>query len=381
MLKRAFELVRKHIGKIALTGALTVGATVYHLFDPTLVPRLLYIMKDPFVTTATEQKIETEYRIDYEGDDDETEQKYLEQTLRQVKISNSELLKYCTKIVLHPRTVTDSQAIQPFVDFNGRAFYTGMIELTTPELSTLYHELAHTKDFQMPTEFKKKLYEIFGNSYEQGLKEPTYWYLIKRIAPTSWEDGSIKPRNGFVNPYGANNSQENVATYVEKANFLPFWETPEVQDAKYKRTLELLRQYDFITQQQYEEILRTIQTSHPDWIKQKLETAVAALETPKLVKQEYFDFGGSEEVYYQNKDIKIYRSFSPRCDNSIWIDLKTGEQYTKQFRINNTEGKLRAVTPNETIVPQTFIDKLAQTGYADLFDDVKYTAIIHPERK
>lgn len=370
MLKRALR-------KIALAGALTVGAAVYHVFDPTLIPRTWYTIKDPFITTQTEQKIEDKYGIDYEGDSDEQTQIALEENLRQIKKTNPGLLKHCTKIVLHPYQVTSSPAIAPFVDFAGRAFYTGMIELTTTASSTLVHELAHTKHFEVEDEFEEKLDALFENSYSQGLKTPTYWYGIKRIAPTNWDDGSIQPRNGFVLPYGANNSRENVATYVEEAYYTRFWEKPEVQDEKYTQTLALLRDYNFITQQQYDDILKTIRANNLDLIKQKLETALKDLETPKLVKQEYFDFGG-EEVYYKNDNIKIYRSFFPHSDDSIWIELKIGESDTKQFRIDR-RGTLTALHPNEHLVPQTILDRLTEKGYADLFDQETYTALIRQE--
>ncbi len=263
-------MIKRALGKIILAGALTIGAAVYHVFDPTLIPRIWYTIKDPFITTATEQKIEKEYSIDYEGTDNEVIQRAVQENLRRIKKANPELLKHCTKIVLHPITVTDSKYIKPFVDFSGRAFYTGTIELTTTEIGTLIHELAHEKDFQAPKEFREKLDAIFANSYAQELKEPTFFYGIKKIKPTQWQDGTFEPRNGFVRPYGANNSKENVATYVEEAYNQLFWEKPELQkDEKYAKTLALLLEYKFITKQQYQDILKTIQTNNPEWVKKQ----------------------------------------------------------------------------------------------------------------
>ncbi len=252
--KRKLE---KHLRK-AVIGAVagTIGL-IYHNIVPTAIPRLYYAVTDSSETTAAEQRIEQKFKIDYEGTSNEQNQINLEYNLGLIYRTNPSLLSRCKKMVLHSEAVENSFFIRPFLDYSAIAIPpSGTIELNNiTDVSTIAHELAHLVHYHAPKEFDEELDEIFGDSYKKGLK--------KKNEVTVWEeDDSTRPNNGFVEPYGATNRNENVATYVA-AVYLPYlWDDVRFQQSdKYLRTLSLLLKYDFISVPQLEEINKTMEYS------------------------------------------------------------------------------------------------------------------------
>ena len=73
------EKAKRHLIKAALLSALAVSTFLLHKKYPTTFPSIYYMVTDPFVTTPTEQRIETKFGIDYEGDSNEERQKALEE--------------------------------------------------------------------------------------------------------------------------------------------------------------------------------------------------------------------------------------------------------------------------------------------------------------
>ena len=242
-----------HFDKVAI-GALAGLAGYLHVKNPTIFPHLYYTVTDPFITTAAEQRIEKKFGIDYEGDSNEKIQNSLEENLQTIYETNPVLLSHCKKIILHSEAVTDSILVKPFLDASGYAGLFGTIELNnTTALSTVAHELAHLAHFDAPKEFNEELERIFGSSYGKGIKKVENDYR--------WEDGSWEPWNGFVDPYGATNAHENVATYVEKTYEHYFWGYERLQESdKYLQTLALLQKYNFISLRQFEEIKEALES-------------------------------------------------------------------------------------------------------------------------
>ncbi len=248
--KNISKKVKKNIAKVALVSALLGVGYEEHTSHPTTVPSVYYIITDPFVTTLTEKRIEKEFGIDYEGDSNEERQRILEENLQKIYETNPALLTHCEKIVLHSEAVENSALVEPFLNYSGTANRLGTIELISLTLSETAHELAHLKYFHASKEFDDQLEYIFGNTYKKDLKNEK---------GSVWNDGSVRPRNGFVRPYGANNSHENVATYVEMAYIPSFWEDQQLQQSdKYLKTLSLLQEYDFISLKQFEDIKSTL---------------------------------------------------------------------------------------------------------------------------
>jgi hypothetical protein len=242
--------LEKHLRKAVIGAVAGTMGLIYHSIVPTFFPRLYYAITDSSETTAAEQRIEQKFKIDYEGTSNEQTQISLEYSLRLVYITNPFLLSQCKKIVLHSEAVDNSFFIRPFLDYSAMAIpRSGTIELNNiTEVSTIAHELAHLAHYYAPKEFDKELDEIFGDSYKRG--------LTRKNDVIVWEeDGSTRPNNGFVEPYGATNAHENVATYVA-AVYIPYlWDDVRFQHSdKYLRMLSLLLKYGFISLKQFEEI-------------------------------------------------------------------------------------------------------------------------------
>jgi len=246
-LKKIKKKLKDNVDKIAAISALVGGAGFVHYIIPTTFPHLYYTVTDPFITTATEQRIEEQFGIDYEGDSTEEKQKVLEEHLQEIYKTNPALLSHCGKIVLHSETVTNSSFVKPFLSFVGLTRPWGTTELIHSGLSIVAHELAHLVHHNAPKKFDDELDLIFGGLYGKGVKKVENEYR--------WEDGSWGPRNGFVEPYGATKASENVATYVAAAYNPYFWKNERLQQSdKYLKTLSLLEKYGFITLKQFEEI-------------------------------------------------------------------------------------------------------------------------------
>ena len=72
---------------------------------------------------------------------------------------------------------------------------------------------------------------------------------------------SSTPRYGFIRPYGATSFSEDVATYMEQINNHSFFKelidpkSPKY-DARYKQKLDLLLNYGFISQAEYNAVFK-----------------------------------------------------------------------------------------------------------------------------
>ncbi len=239
-----------------------VGAAglLYHSKAPTTIPGIYYTITDSYINTATEQRIEQQFKFDYEGTSNENLQKSLEWNLQQIYNTNPFLISHCKKMILFPETVENSPFIKPFLDYEAIAISPwSKIELNnTTDVSTIAHELAHLTHNSAPKEFDNQLYNIFADSYG---KEQIDFVAGKDV----WkDDGADGPRDGFVTPYGSTNSHENVATYVAAAYHSHYWEDVRFQRSdKYLKMLSLLSEYNFISPKQFEEIKKTLEYNRP----------------------------------------------------------------------------------------------------------------------
>lgn len=371
------QILEKHPGKVLICGLSVILGAAAHLGRPTRFPHLYYTLTDPFITTATEQRIEERFGIDYEGTSDEKMQKYLEETLQNIYKTNPSLLVHAAKIILHSKAVLNSPFVEPFIDNRrGQAVYPEIIELMDEtDLRTVVHELTHIADFHAPKEFDRELNSIFGSSYKGG--------IFKRV--TTWDDGSVGPKDGFIRPYGASNSLENVATYVEKAYTADsfFWEDQELQQSdKYLQTFSLLAKYGFLTPKQFEEIKKMLEVNNPKYVSDMLAEAITKVEPPKCIRQEVGSHY-SMSFLYENPPLHIAYAANVGNRESISVILQLSEpqeyqvKYGKTFNfIKNNAGNLEfdprnkkqhvyeAAVQNLDMVAQ----RLTELGYDKLFD-------------
>lgn len=256
--QKKVRALKKRFLKAAACALVGAAGLLCHSKAPTTIPSIYYKITDSHTNTATEQRIEQKFKIDYEGASNENLQKSLEWNLQMIYNTNPFLISHCKKIVLFPETVENSPFIKPFLDYEAVATWPwSTIELNnTTDIGTIAHELAHLTHNSTPKEFDVRLDLIFGDSYNKG---------IKKVGDvTFWEDNSYGPKNGFVGPYGATGAHENVATYVDAAYNLYYWEDARFQRSdKYLKMLSLLSEYNFISPKQFEEIKRTLEYNRP----------------------------------------------------------------------------------------------------------------------
>lgn len=147
------------------------------------------------------------------------------------------------------------------------ATHDGVIHLKrkTFNIPTFQHECAHILTFSLEsggsandTSFESRWRTVAGEVYGRYVVPDTEY----SINP-GWSDNGVDngPRHGCVRPYGAKNFYEDVATFVEKV-----WGNPDFfsslidpkssqYEPRYKQKLNLLLEYGFITQEQYDRIV------------------------------------------------------------------------------------------------------------------------------
>lgn len=130
---------------------------------------------------------------------------------------------------------------------------------------TIRHELAHVRHIDIHSEFNSKWVEVsgdydkvegdrFNNHY--NYKEP----FLKEIFGK--EETHESAKFGYVRPYGGTNRFEDVATYVGQVVRDPsVFESkidPDSEDYNevYRKKLDLLYEYDYITDKEYKNVLK-----------------------------------------------------------------------------------------------------------------------------
>ena len=157
---------KRNIFRIALLSVLAGASGIAHLKQPTLFSHCYYTLTDSFTTSATEQRIENKFGIDYEGDPNEEKQRILEENLQTIYETNPELLAHCEKVVLFSETMYTSPLVKPFL--HGKVGYAGgflsTIKLIENSVGLIAHELAHLAHYDAPKEFDDRLDKIFADS-------------------------------------------------------------------------------------------------------------------------------------------------------------------------------------------------------------------------
>ena len=129
------------------------------------------------------------------------------------------------------------------------------------------HEAAHLLTYKLGTPFQKRWEAVAGNVYDR--------YVLLRDekgGDGGWRNGESKKmaQFGCMTSYGSKNFKEDIATFAESATFEPgkirnridphskfYWLHPDQKRyaSVYRAKLELLREYGFITEEKYSEIL------------------------------------------------------------------------------------------------------------------------------
>jgi len=132
-------------------------------------------------------------------------------------------------------------------------------ELTTAEEQRM-KQLAQSALTKADQSFRASWTATAGDVYGEGLGENIEG--AERRISTEWVDGTTGPKNGCVRAYGCNNFYEDVATFVEPVargdyGFYKPFITPESDqyDPRYRKKLDLLHRYGFITNEDYQKII------------------------------------------------------------------------------------------------------------------------------
>ena len=160
---------------------------------------------------------------------------------------------------------------------NAFAKYDGTINFKDSEfnLKVFKHEGAHTRHFQILKEWEKEQSSFskifrrdspFDRKWMGITKSKEYGKMVSKGKLGYWMYNNGKnadsPSEGFVKAYGATTQLEDIATFVENANKPEFFSdliNPQSSeyDIKYRQKLDLLYQYKFIPNNEYNKILET----------------------------------------------------------------------------------------------------------------------------
>jgi len=133
------------------------------------------------------------------------------------------------------------------------------------------HEAAHARHFNMGEgewdKFKEEWEDACGKyvNYRAEKKGGSYEYekpFLQRIFGGEEEDEKIsKPKYGFINAYGASEFAEDVATFAGHSTSSSYFRDPLMKKDDvseiYKKKVDLLYKYDFISLEKHNKILET----------------------------------------------------------------------------------------------------------------------------
>ncbi len=262
MFKKTKSFIKQHKKKLLCSFA-GLASFTYHAFDPTLFFRQYYWATDTVFESKLERKIEDDFKIDVEGDDDTTSLLYLHNFLQEINKERPELLDHIGKIVIIPESVSDLFFIRPFKRYGGRAFpVTNTIELRKPfTLGIVAHEAAHTKYFETSSADASSFNNLFKDNWYKDL----HWYapfqLFFSNSSIKWTDDTCTPKNGFMCPIGALSSHENIAEYVDKfylKDNYEFFKQLKNQNFPFDQAIKYLLENNFISQKQYDKALSVL---------------------------------------------------------------------------------------------------------------------------
>ncbi|MBI4919310.1 hypothetical protein HY837_05225 [archaeon] len=263
MFKKTNSFIKKHKKKL-LWATAGLASFAYHAFDPTFLFRQYYWATDSIFESKLERKIEEDFKIDIEGDDDITALLYLHSFLREIQNERPELLEHIGKIIIIPENVSNLFFVEPFKKYGGRAFpIFNTIELRKPfNVCILAHEAAHTKYFETSSKDALNFNHLFKNKWYKDL----HWYapiqLFFSSSSVKWRDESCEPRHGFMSPTGALSSHENIAEYVDKfylKDNYAFWKQFKKQDFSFDQAVNYLLEEKFISQKQHDDVFNILQ--------------------------------------------------------------------------------------------------------------------------
>ena len=153
---------------------------------------------------------------------------------------------------------------------------------------TLYHEAAHTRNNYLDkigSKFSEKWKGIAQFNYENS--EIKYIYNPSKILlEVTWKDGTMDPKDGCLNPYAGESMYEDVAIFLEsvvlysqttpeqilKRKDLENYNKKEIEglirlypwyfcnskDKRYKQKLDLLKEYNFITNIEHDNLEKNL---------------------------------------------------------------------------------------------------------------------------
>jgi|GEM_PF-4247180 len=248
--------INRAIRTALATTVLTVGL---QWTDPTFILNQTYGRLLP--TPPAIQQHFDRFHVTYFGTHDPAQFAGLIAHLDNITVQNPELLRGVEAIILHDKETLQQTPIALFRGYGGRAHATwrntrGMMEICDLDYRTIVHELAHLYHNRQPPAFTRRIKQITGDRYNKDLGPASYFPV--RFAPTTWEDGTKEPRNGFTTPYGATTVGEHIAEFTADAYLAQKdspWGNIATDYGKYGALANVLCEYQFITRTQRDRIL------------------------------------------------------------------------------------------------------------------------------
>ncbi|MAG17913.1 MAG: hypothetical protein CL944_00360 [Candidatus Diapherotrites archaeon] len=172
-------------------------------------------------------------------------------------ISSIEAINFLTREEFVERDMSSAGA---FASWNGMSLTIPIVEPNS--IWTTAHESSHVYTFRIIRDQTRSEYYSEDSEFQTAWQEIAGEYFNQSGDPgkmrTRWpEDSGTEPRNGFARPYGANNFLEDVATLTQLV-----YESPdqyaelinpknENYDIRFVQKLNLLKEYEFIIDKQY----------------------------------------------------------------------------------------------------------------------------------
>ncbi len=359
------------------------GTCVYQMHQESKTPQMFtrrwYRLTDT-QTSTPKNAMMREFGILYQGSTDEHKQLQLLECLRTIHEKNSSLVKHCDSIAL----ATDQLQEQYFAPRNIAGQCWGKtIVVCDPFISDVAHELAHVQHRSTDSRvMDAQINELFDDSYGKGLCKPD---VHSGTLSSAWADGSAGPRNGFVSAYGANTLEEHIATYVEEAferkfDLCYYGSSESFDDPKYLAMLNILKENEYITPEQFETASSNILIHNAVTVKTHLDDVAKRIHKP-LFSEEEERCGLLDRLIYETPEGVVPSAsivFSPPNHLSeppaeyyspahLLFLFPLEENHIIQGYLELDEcGKIAPVFDSSTKLPQSLLDALESKGYGEL---------------
>lgn len=260
---------------------------------------------------------------------------------RLLRNQNPQFFSNLEEIVIIPSTYNTC--------YGGSASKSDVVLTEKADYTTFVHEIAHVATINAP----KGFWNEWNNSVKNDYKYTVFPTLSNCISLRFGKHNipEDKPFKGFIENYGYSNADEHAATFIaECIHPQGKFENvdPDERDI-YQNELNILRKYNFLSQDQYKSASEKISLRHPKYLERALIKTAPILEPPR-----YIDFDDYGITLYNSPELTINRVMNNLYLNSGLHSIEIGKK----------EGKITTSKP----LPEFFLKALEEKGYFKLLE-------------